>query len=74
MRTKEQFNRVHQDAVRFIKFHNKEVWIVPTESDYCLSVIRPEEADLPCGTLALEVGPPIVNQTYTIRTELPSLK
>lgn len=31
MRTPEQFNRVHQEAVRFIKFHNKDVWIGPTE-------------------------------------------
>lgn len=74
MRTEEQFIRVHSDAIRFIRFHNKNVWIVPHEDDYRISVIEPKANELPCGTVALEVGLPINNGDYTIYTEIPSLK
>lgn len=74
MRTEDQFARVHSEAVRFIRFHNKNVWIVPCEDDYRISVIEPKPNELPYGTVALEVGPPIENGVYRICTEIPSSK
>ncbi|NYU23876.1 hypothetical protein A8V38_13605 [Vibrio parahaemolyticus] len=74
MRTQVQFCRIHREAVHFIKLHTKCVWIVPTENNYCLSIVEPKPEELPWGTQAIEVGPPIVDGSYTIQTELPSIK
>ena len=74
MRTEEQFSRIHREALRFIKFHGKNVWVVPNEDNYQLSIIEPKASELPSATVALEVGLPIINGEYTVHSELPSLK
>ncbi|EQB9026222.1 hypothetical protein ACYVOU_002455 [Vibrio cholerae] len=74
MRTSEQFAQIYQRALKFINFHQKNVWIVPTETDYTLTVIEPRPNELPRGTVAIEVGQPLVNGTYTIHTEITSDK
>ncbi|GIA99815.1 hypothetical protein [Vibrio cholerae] len=38
------------------------------------SVIEPRPNELPSGTVAIEVGHPLVNGTYTIHSEIPSDK
>ncbi|HGS4512644.1 TPA: hypothetical protein ACMDOZ_002340 [Vibrio cholerae] len=74
MRTSEQFAQIYQRALKFINFHQKNVWIVPTKTDYILSVIKPRPNELPRGTVAIEVGLPLVNDTYTIHSEITSDK
>lgn len=54
-RTMDQFEEVMKDAVWFVEFHNKPVWIVPFENEYRLSVIKPQPHGLPSGTAALTV-------------------
>ena len=75
MRTAEQFAHVHTQALRFIKFHNKNVWIVPHSDGYNLSILRPEAYELPVGTQAIEVGLPVdADNNYTIYSEISSIK
>ena len=53
MRTQERFYDVFKELTWFVKFHNKPVWLVPTEDDYKLSVIKPVASELPRGTTAI---------------------
>jgi len=71
MRTEEQFAHVYTQALRFIKFNNKNVWIVPHSDGYNLSIICPEADELPAGTQAIEVGLPIDTDN---NSEIPSSK
>jgi hypothetical protein len=50
MRTIEKFNETYEDVKFYTRFHHKPVWLVPTESDYQLSLIKPYPYDLPAGT------------------------
>ena len=52
MRTSEQFKKVWSDMQWFVKFHNRCVWIVPTDKGYTISVIPPTAEELPSGTSA----------------------
>lgn len=52
MRTLEKFQKTWKELESFVALHNKPVWLIARESDYCLSVIEPEEKDLPFGTVA----------------------
>lgn len=52
MRTKEKFATIWKELEFWAALHDKPVWIVPRESDYCLSVIKPESHELPTGTAA----------------------
>jgi hypothetical protein len=54
MRTEEQFAKVWKELERFVKFHKKSVWLVPTLDDYNISIIEPKESDIPVGTTAIE--------------------
>ncbi|CAH6996262.1 hypothetical protein VCHA53O466_140188 [Vibrio chagasii] len=74
MRSEQQFEKIHCEALRFIGFHNKNVWIIPAENDYVLSVVEPKPSELPRGVVAIEVGLPLINGDYTIHTEVPSDK
>lgn len=52
MRTMSQWKIVWRDLEKYVKMHNRSVWIVPTENDYRLSIVEPEPHKLPNGTRA----------------------
>lgn len=52
MRTLEQFSSAFRSLKWFVSFHNKPVWLVPTENEYKLSVVKPKPDELPEGTCA----------------------
>lgn len=62
MRTPEKFNNTWESLVYWHRLHNKPVWLVARENDYCLSVIKPEPHELPRGTAAnlYDVGQVII--------------
>ena len=72
MRTPEQFKKIWADMQWFVKFHNKCVWIVPTEKDYALSVVPPTADELPNGTAAnlYDVECNIVDRVISARQAL----
>lgn len=53
MRTQEKFNSAYKAAEWYTRFHNKGIWLVPTDEDYQLDLFKPKEADLPAGTAAI---------------------
>lgn len=53
MRTPEQFAKTYQDAQWYVNFHNREVWIVPMDDGYSISIFKPEAQTLPIGTCAI---------------------
>ena len=55
MRTEEQFAIAYKQAKWFVNFHKKNVWLVPTEDDYRLSVVKP--TSVPKGTTAIQYDP-----------------
>ena len=57
MRTQEKFDNAMARLKWSLRFHNKEFWIVPTEDDYCISVVCPKPEDLPKGTRAVKYNP-----------------
>lgn len=52
MRTPESFAAIRKQVIFFTGLHNKSVWIVPTEKEYVLSVIKPRPDELPAHTAA----------------------
>lgn len=52
MRTSEQFKSAWKDLEWFLKFHKKSVWLVPSENNYTLSIVKPDPHELPFGTAA----------------------
>lgn len=52
MRTSEKFNKIWQDLVWYVNFHQSSVWLVALDNDYALSVIKPTPDELPFGTVA----------------------
>ena len=50
MRTLESFSKTMREVEWFVQFHNKPVWLVPTDTDYKISVVKPNPDELPSGT------------------------
>lgn len=68
MRTEEKFAREWHKLVWMLNFHRKPFWLVPTDDDYVISVIKPSGETLPEGTAShlyafAEDGEPIVLET-----------
>ena len=53
MRTQEKFNTAYKSAEWYTRFHNRGIWIVPTENDYQLDLFKPKASTLPEGTAAI---------------------
>lgn len=53
MRTEENFAKAYADAKHFTRYHNKHIWLVPSETGYDISLIKPKASDLPRGTSAV---------------------
>jgi hypothetical protein len=52
-RTTVKFNKALDDVKHYLEMHKKSVWLVATEDNYALSVIKPNPDDLPIGTVAI---------------------
>lgn len=50
MRTLHKFNTAYEQLMWFTKFHNKTAWLVPSDDDYTISIIKPQPHELPSGT------------------------
>ncbi len=50
MRTQKQWEGIYESMKSFVRMHKKSVWIVPTENEYRLSIIKPTPDELPIGT------------------------
>lgn len=57
MRSHEKFVNAWKSLEWWVNFHKTSVWLVPTEDDYKLSVIKPSSQDLPIGTAANKYNP-----------------
>lgn len=53
MRTQEKFNSIYKSAAWYVEFHDTEIWIVPTETDYRLDKFKPKACSLPEGAAAV---------------------
>lgn len=53
-RDEESFLKTINEAKHYLRFHNKPIWVVPTASDYAISVIKPKPDQLPVGTTAIQ--------------------
>ena len=53
MRTETQFQSVYKQAEWFTRYHNKPIWLVPSEKKYEISIIKPTSSQLPRGTSAV---------------------
>ena len=69
MRTAEDFQNRYQDAQRFVKRHNKPVWIVPTNTTYLLSVVRPSPFEVPegCSAILYDINMKAVDEVISAR-------
>lgn len=74
MRTIYKFQNVFDSAKRFVKFHNKSVWIVATKDDYALSCFKPSADTVPFGTNAvtMDIDGVIGRQTVSGTMNKPS--
>lgn len=52
MRTLKQFEAAFNQVKWFVNFHKKPVWLIATDNDYALSIIKPSPDDFACGTVA----------------------
>lgn len=53
-RTEEGFARVYQNAMWFVHFHRKPVWLIALTDQYIISVVRPEPQWIASGTMAVQ--------------------
>ena len=53
-RSELHFSKAFAEVKFHVKMHKKQVWLVPTENDYRLSVIKPNADELPFGTRAVQ--------------------
>lgn len=70
MRTLEQFEAAFNQVKWFVNFHKKPVWLIATENDYVLSIIKPSPDEIAPGTVAnlydvnLDIIDKVVNKNY----------
>lgn len=64
-RNDEQFNETLKNAEWYVKFHKKPVWLVPTETEYRLSSIKPVPYGLPHDTSAILIDVENGQMIYT---------
>ena len=70
MRTEVAFLRAERSACFFHRMHNKPVWIVPTKNGYVISIIKPNEEELPEGTAAILTEQGKQKEQYEIVTTI----
>lgn len=55
-RTEKKFKVARQRMLDYHTMHKKPVWLIPTETDYAISVVPPNANELPFGTAAILYG------------------
>lgn len=68
MRTEIKFATAYKTLQFMLSLHKKPYWIVPTESDYIVSLVAPEAKYLPKNTRAIQydVNEDVINSVVAI--------
>jgi hypothetical protein len=53
IRTTEKFNEAIKSVKSYHNMHKKSIWLVPTDDDYAISIIKPNAGQLPAFTAAI---------------------